>query len=95
MKRLKDAWIEVYYVYYRESIYSPLAPQVRGFRRPDRHHRLLQLVRAEPLLRRDPTVMRDEEVAAAYMEEAEIMLRSFRIEGNKAPAVRSPNNRRT
>ena len=80
LSRLKDAWMEVYYVYYWESIYSPL------------HHKFAVFDGCtvitgsynwyEPSLSSDEvlSVTRDEAVAAAFLEEAELMLRSFRIE---------------
>ena len=80
LNRLKDAWIELYYVYYRESIYSPL------------HHKFAVFDRRtvitgsynwyEPSLSSDEvlSVTRDEVIARAFLEEAELMLTSFRIE---------------
>ncbi|MGD0231826.1 MAG: phospholipase D-like domain-containing protein [Syntrophorhabdales bacterium] len=79
-RRLKDAWIEVYYVYYWESVYSPL------------HHKFAvfdgQCVITgsynwyEPSLYSDEvlSVTRDETIAASFLEEAELLLSSFRIE---------------
>jgi len=79
--RLKHAWIEVSHVYYWESIYSPL------------HHKFAvfdgRTVIAGsynwygPSLSSDEvlSVTRDERLAGAFLEEAELMLRSFRIEG--------------
>jgi phosphatidylserine/phosphatidylglycerophosphate/cardiolipin synthase-like enzyme len=80
LTRLKDAWMELYYVYYRESIYSPL------------HHKFAVFDRRtvitgsynwyEPSLSSDEvlSVTRDEVIARAFLEEAELMLTSFRIE---------------
>ena len=80
LRRLRDAWVEVYYVYYWESIHSPL------------HHKFAVIDGRtvitgsynwyEPSLRSDEvlTVSRDEAFAEAFLEEADLMLRSFRIE---------------
>jgi phosphatidylserine/phosphatidylglycerophosphate/cardiolipin synthase-like enzyme len=80
MNRLREAWIEVYHVYYWESIYSPL------------HHKFAvfdgrTVITGSynwygPSLYSDEilTVARDDRIAAAFLEEAELMLRSFRIE---------------
>ncbi len=80
LNRLKDAWMEVSYVYYWESIYSPL------------HHKFAVFDACtvitgsynwyEPSLSSDEvlTVTRDEVIAAAFLEEAELILGSFRIE---------------
>jgi phosphatidylserine/phosphatidylglycerophosphate/cardiolipin synthase-like enzyme len=80
MQRLKDAWMEVFHVYYWESIYSPL------------HHKFAVFDAStvitgsynwyEPSIYSDEvlTVTRDEAMAEAFLEEAELMLRSFRIE---------------
>jgi phosphatidylserine/phosphatidylglycerophosphate/cardiolipin synthase-like enzyme len=80
IERLRSAWIEVYRLYYWDSIYSPL------------HHKFavvdgLTIITGsynwyEPSLYSDEilTVTRDEALAAAYLEEAELMLRSFMIE---------------
>ena len=80
LSRLKDAWMELYYVYYWESIYSPL------------HHKFAVFDGCtvitgsyswyEPSLSSDEvlSVTRDGMIAAAFLEEAELMLRSFRIE---------------
>ncbi len=80
IQRLKDAWMEVFHVYYHESIYSPL------------HHKFAVIDNRtvitgsynwyEPSLVSDEivTVIRDERIAGAYLEEARLMLRTFRVE---------------
>ena len=77
--RLKDAWMEVFSIYYPDSIYSPV------------HHKFAVIdgrtVVAgsynwyEPSLRSDEimTITRDEETAAAFTEEADLLLRRFRV----------------
>ena len=79
LNRLKDAWIEVYYVYYHESIHSPL------------HHKFAVFDEMcviagsynwyEPSLYSDEilTVTRDARIASAFLDETELILRSFRI----------------
>ena len=79
MERLRDAWMEVFYVYYWDSIRSPL------------HHKFAVMdartvitgsynwyeasTRSDEVL----TVVRDERIAQAFLEEADLMLRTFRI----------------
>jgi hypothetical protein len=79
-QRLKDAWMEVFHVYYHESIYSPL------------HHKFAVIDNRtvitgsynwyEPSLASDEivTIVRDETVAAAYLEEVRLLLQTFRVE---------------
>jgi phosphatidylserine/phosphatidylglycerophosphate/cardiolipin synthase-like enzyme len=80
MERLRNAWMEVSHVYYWESIYSPL------------HHKFAVIDSStvitgsynwyEPSIYSDEVLMiaRDEKLAQAFLEEAELILRSFRIE---------------
>ena len=80
MQRLKDAWMEVFYVHYWDSIRSPL------------HHKFAVMDETtvitgsynwyEASTRSDEvlSVVRDERIAHAFLDEAELMLRSFRIE---------------
>ena len=80
MERLSDAWMEVFYVYYWESIYSPL------------HHKFAVIDGKtvitgsynwyEASLSSDEVllVVRDERIAGAFLGEAELMLSRFRIE---------------
>lgn len=80
MERLRNAWMEVFHVYYWESIHSPL------------HHKFAVIDSStvitgsynwyEPSIYSDEvlTVIRDEALAEAFLAEAELMLRSFRIE---------------
>jgi phosphatidylserine/phosphatidylglycerophosphate/cardiolipin synthase-like enzyme len=80
MQRLRDAWMEVFHVYYWESIHSPL------------HHKFAVFDAStvitgsynwyEPSIHSDEvlSVTRDETMAEAFLEEADLMLRSFRIE---------------
>ncbi len=76
---LRDAWMEVYYVYYWESIYSPLHHKFAVF--DGRTVITGSYNWYEPSLASDEilTVTRDEAVAGAFLDEAELMLRSFRI----------------
>jgi len=79
MQRLKDAWMEVFYVHYWDSIRSPL------------HHKFAVMDETtvitgsynwyEASTRSDEvlSVVRDERIAHAFLDEAELMLRSFRI----------------
>ncbi len=80
MERLRKAWMEVFHVYYRESIHSPL------------HHKFAVIDAStvitgsynwyEPSIYSDEvlTITRDEALAEAFLGEADLMLRSFRIE---------------
>jgi phosphatidylserine/phosphatidylglycerophosphate/cardiolipin synthase-like enzyme len=80
LRCLKDAWMEVFSVYYWESIYSPL------------HHKFAVIDGDavitgsynwyEPSLYSDEilTVTRDERIAGAFLHEAELILERFRIE---------------
>jgi phosphatidylserine/phosphatidylglycerophosphate/cardiolipin synthase-like enzyme len=80
MERLKKAWMEVFHVYYRESIHSPL------------HHKFAVIDAStvitgsynwyEPSIYSDEvlTITRDEAMAEAYLGEADLLLRSFRVE---------------
>jgi hypothetical protein len=80
MERLRNAWMEVFHVYYWESIYSPL------------HHKFAVIDSStvitgsynwyEPSIYSDEvlTVTRDGALAEAFLAEAELILRSFRIE---------------
>ena len=79
MERLRNAWMEVFYVYYWDSIRSPL------------HHKFAVMdektvitgsynwyeasTRSDEVL----SVVRDERIAQAFLEEADLMLRTFRI----------------
>ncbi len=79
-QRLKDAWMEVFHLYYHESIYSPL------------HHKFAVIDNRtvitgsynwyEPSLFSDEcvTLLRDEKNAGAYLEEARLLLQTFRVE---------------
>ncbi len=80
VKSLKEAWIEVFHLYYHESIYSPL------------HHKYAVIDGKtvltgsynwyEPSLASDEvlSIIRDEAVANAYLEETALLLRTFRVE---------------
>lgn len=80
LERLRNAWIEVFYVYYWESIYSPLHHKFAVI--DDRTVLTGSYNWYEPSLYSDEllAVIRDEKVADAFQEEAEFMLRTFRIE---------------
>lgn len=79
-QRLKDAWMEVFHIYYHESIYSP------------HHHKFAVIDNRtvitgsfnwyEPSLVSDEvvTIIRDEKIADAYLEEARRLLQTFRVE---------------
>jgi hypothetical protein len=79
VRRLRDAWIEVFSVYYGDSIYSPL------------HHKFAVLDGEtvitgsynwyEPSLHSDEviSIIRDARIAAAFTEEANLLLGSFRV----------------
>jgi phosphatidylserine/phosphatidylglycerophosphate/cardiolipin synthase-like enzyme len=79
-QRLRDAWIEVSRVYYWESIYSPLHHKFAVFDGTTVIAGSYNWYR--PSLSSDEvlSVTRDERIAGAFLEEAELMLRSFRIE---------------
>jgi phosphatidylserine/phosphatidylglycerophosphate/cardiolipin synthase-like enzyme len=80
IQQLKDAWVQIFYVYYHESIYSPL------------HHKFavidgLTVITGsynwyEPSILSDEvlSIVRDERIAAAFLEEAGLMRGCFRTE---------------
>jgi phosphatidylserine/phosphatidylglycerophosphate/cardiolipin synthase-like enzyme len=80
-QRLKDAWIEVSHLYYWESIYSPLHHKFAVFDGrtviAGSYNWYWASLSSDEAL----SVTRDERLAAAFLEEAELMLRTFRANG--------------
>jgi phosphatidylserine/phosphatidylglycerophosphate/cardiolipin synthase-like enzyme len=78
VQRLKDAWMEIIYVYYRESVYSPLHHKFAVF---DSHTVITgsynwyeASVYSDEVL----TVIRDRTIANAFIDEAHRLCTSFR-----------------
>ena len=79
LQRLKDAWIEIIFIYYRESIYSPLHHKCAVF---DGHTVITgsynwyeASVYSDEVL----AVIRDRRIAGKFIDEANRLCRSFRV----------------
>ncbi len=77
--RLRDAWIEVYYVYYWESIFSPLHHKFAVFDGRTVISESYNWYEASPFSDEVVSVVRDETVAAAFLQEIDLICRTFRI----------------
>lgn len=80
IRRLKDTWMEVFLVYYWESIHSPLHHKFAVFDENTVIAESYNWWEASPHSDEVLSVTRDPFVARAFLEEAELILRSFRIE---------------
>lgn len=79
IRRLKDAWMEVFLVYYWESIHSPLHHKFAVFDRATVIAESYNWWEASPHSDEVLSVTRDPGLAGAFLEEAGLILRSFRI----------------
>lgn len=79
MRRLKDAWMEVFLVYYWESIHSPLHHKFAVFDRTTVIAESYNWWEASPHSDEVLSVTRDRGLAQSFLEEAEMILRSFRV----------------
>lgn len=79
IQRLKDAWMEIFYVYYWESIYSPLHHKFAVFDDQtvitESYNWYAASVHSDEVL----SVIRDGEIARKFTEEAEKLCESFRL----------------
>jgi hypothetical protein len=79
IRRLKNAWMEVFLVYYRESIHSPLHHKFAVFDGSTVIAESYNWWEASPYSDEVLSVTRDCRLASAFLEEAELILRSFRV----------------
>jgi phosphatidylserine/phosphatidylglycerophosphate/cardiolipin synthase-like enzyme len=79
IQRLKDAWMEILLVYYWESIHSPLHHKFAVFDGTTVIAESYNWWEASPHSDEVLSVTRNPQLADAFLEEAEFILRSFRI----------------
>ena len=79
IQRLKDAWMEISFVYYQENIYSPLHHKFAVFDNQtvitESYNWYTASIYSDEVL----SVIRDKEIAWKFTEEAIMLCKSFRL----------------
>ncbi|KJR42682.1 phospholipase D/Transphosphatidylase [Candidatus Magnetoovum chiemensis] len=79
LRHLKESWMEVYFVYYQESIYSPLHHKFAVFDNytviTESYNWYVASLYSDEVL----SVVRDEVIARTFLEEADKIFQTFRI----------------
>jgi hypothetical protein len=79
VQRLRDAWMEIIYIYYRESVYSPLHHKFAVFDEKTVIAGSYNWYEASIHSDEVFSVIRDKEIAAEFIREAALLCRSFRV----------------